>query len=379
VARCGVNSEQMEWLLDLQNNGALDIWSITADYVEVHLVPNDANSKRIQSSLNCAIVIEDLETHFQQSLLPAPNLLDDFYDQYPTYEQIVQQLSNLAKQYPTLAKYEPSMGKSIENRDLPYIIITGNKSATKWNVYIEGGLHAREWIAPVTTVYLAEALLANYTTNSAVAYLMDRIIFHIAPECNPDGYIYSWSTDRNWRKNRRNNGNSYGVDLNRNFDDHWGGQGSSGVPTSDTYRGTAPTSEPETKAINAYVLSLPKRLGGIDYHSYGPDVLRNWGWTATASADESWLKPLGDGWRDTIRAVYNVSYTSQRAGEMYVACGGCDDWMTSGGGMLGKGWTIELRGNSFVLPAAQIRPTGVENFAGLLYWARQLTDRFGNA
>jgi hypothetical protein len=35
-------------------------------------------------------------------------------------------------------------------------------------------------------------------------------------------------------------------------DDHWGGEGSSGTPTSDTYRGTAPFSEPESKAVSDY-------------------------------------------------------------------------------------------------------------------------------
>ena len=34
---------------------------------------------------------------------------------------------------------------------------------------------------------------------------------------------YTWSVDRLWRKNRsKNQGSSCrGVDLNRNYDDHW--------------------------------------------------------------------------------------------------------------------------------------------------------------
>lgn len=34
---------------------------------------------------------------------------------------------------------------------------------------------------------------------------------------------YTWSNDRLWRKNRRKGAICNGVDLNRNYPDHWGG------------------------------------------------------------------------------------------------------------------------------------------------------------
>jgi len=384
VVRCSYETQsQVDWLISLQNNASLDIWSIQSNFVDVHVAPKDPISELVLSTFSCQDLITDLEKHLQESLAPASGS-GGFYDQYPTYDQIVQQCSDLSKQYPQLAKYELSVnqGKSIEGRNMPLLIVTGNTNATnKWTVYLQGGLHAREWIGPVTVLYLAEALLANYSTNADVKYLMDRIVFHIAPEVNPDGYVYSWTTDRNWRKNRRNNGNSYGVDLNRNFNNHWGGTGSSGVPTSDTYRGPTAASEPETQAVQGYITKLTRRLGGIDYHSYGPLVLRSWGWTTNVSSDESWLKPIGDGWSNAMK-INGVTYVSQRAAELYPASGCDDDWMSDvapqGVAMPGHGWTIELRGNSFVLPAAQILPCGQENFAGLLYWGRQLLNRFGS-
>ena len=76
---------------------------------------------------------------------------------------------------------------------------------------------------------------------------------------NPDGYEYTFTPgNRLWRKNMAdNNGNGVrgepvdGVDPNRNHATHWGldNEGSSDDPLSETYRGTAPDSEPETKAI----------------------------------------------------------------------------------------------------------------------------------
>jgi hypothetical protein len=366
--------------LDLQASADLDIWSIGKDYADVHLVPNTNVSKAIRETLNCEIFVEDLEQHFQT--VPAtgvPAAPEGFYDQYPTYQQIVDKCQELANTYPTLAKYYPSLsgGKSVQGNNMPYLVITGTGTGSKWNFHIEGGLHAREWIGPITTLYLAENLLSQYTTNAVVKSQMDSIVFHIAPMMNPDGYLYTWCCDRNWRKNRQTNtGGSMGVDLNRNFDDHWGGPGSSGVPTSDTYRGPSAASEPETKAVQAYVRGLTNKLAGIDYHSYGPLVLRSWGWTSTPSSDESWLKPIGDKWALTINSVNGQNYVSEKAAELYVASGCEDDWV-SVQSTRGHGWTIELRGRSFVLPPAEITPTGRENFAGLLNMTGELLNRFG--
>jgi len=186
--------------------------------------------------------------------------------------------------------------------------------------------------------------------------------------------------------NRRANGGTpatFGVDLNRNWNCHWGGPGSSGTPSSDTYRGTAIASEPEVQAVQSYVRGLPRKLGGVDYHAYGPLVLRSWGYTTSPSDEESWLKPMGDNWAAAIRAVNNVNYVSEKAAELYVASGCFDDWMSNkttgiGAQFPGHGWTIEVRGNSFVMPPSNIRPCGTENFAGFINWTLAMLARFGN-
>ena len=68
---------------------------------------------------------------------------------------------------------------------------------------------------------------------------------HILPVANPDGYAYSRSTDRLWRKTRSNNscGAGEGADPNRNWDFHWSETGASGDSCSQTYYGPEPFSE----------------------------------------------------------------------------------------------------------------------------------------
>lgn len=188
--------------------------------------------------------------------------------------------------------------------------------------------------------------------------------------------MYTWgnANQRLWRKNRRlNAGGSYGVDLNRNWDEHWGGEGSSGTPTSDTYRGTAPFSEPESKAVSSYCLANGPFAGAIDYHSYSQLVIRPWGWTTTPIPNDAEVKAVGDTMSARILSVNNVAYTSEAGWELYKTSGGANDWYYGDQAKIPYSFTIELRDTGtygFQLPANQIKPTGAENWAAFLYFAQ---------
>ena len=114
------------------------------------------------------------------------------------------------------------------------------------------------------------------------------------PVANPDGYDYTFSTERFWRKNLRdNNGDGQitvgdGVDPNRNYPTKWGSddEGSSPDPADETYRGPSPASEPETQAV----AGLLDRVGFeylINYHSAAELLLYGVGWqVSTPSPDD---------------------------------------------------------------------------------------------
>nr|CAG4649078.1 EOG090X00QE [Scapholeberis mucronata]SVE93443.1 EOG090X00QE [Scapholeberis mucronata] len=105
-------------------------------------------------------------------------------------------------------------------------------------IFIDGGIHAREWISPAFTTWLIHELVENY---AAHPQYVDNIDWYIMPVINPDGYRYTFALngDRLWRKNRAPNpgGLCIGTDLNRNFGFHWNEGGSSVVPCIDTYHG----------------------------------------------------------------------------------------------------------------------------------------------
>ncbi|KAL3899521.1 MAG: hypothetical protein SGCHY_001998 [Lobulomycetales sp.] len=271
-------------------------------------------------------------------------------------------------------------GESVEGRAIPAIKITsasGGPAADKKSIFWLGGLHAREWASPATVMYITSKLLAAAATDATIQSWLARAVIHVAPVQNPDGYIYT-RTNRLWRKNRAiNRGGSHGVDLNRNWDDgKWGVYGASASPRSDAYRGPHAFSEPETRAVSAYILAHANRAAGIDFHAYSQLVLRNWGWTRTPSANEAVLKELGDGMAQAIYKTTRKSYDSIRGAELYPASGCSDDWMSAVAGI--AGFTIELRDTGrygFVLPREDIVPMGKEIWSAMQVFVPFVLDR----
>jgi murein tripeptide amidase MpaA len=237
---------------------------------------------------------------------------------------------------------------------------TGSRTPPN-NFIFATGTHAREWIAPSVGMHIGVKMIETFTQGGALNnHLLGRVGVWVIPSLNPDGYRHSWNVYRYWRKNRRNNGGGvYGVDLNRNYSVGWGGTGSSGNPSSDTYRGPSAFSEPEMQGLKAFSESLPGVRGFIDFHSYGQDILWSWSYTTALAPGEPWLRQAGTAMRDAMVANGGLSYTIGPGGAtLYVAGGTSKDWYYSVFNV--PAFTIELRDTGqfgFVLPEAQIAPT----------------------
>lgn len=125
-------------------------------------------------------------------------------------------------------------------------------------IFIEGNIHAREWISGATTTYILNELL--FSSDPVIQELAQNIDWHIIPISNPDGYEHSRNSNRNWRKTRSEPSIlCRGVDPNRNFEFNWmtpdegGNLGASTNPCSETFAGDRPFSESETAAIDDYL------------------------------------------------------------------------------------------------------------------------------
>jgi murein tripeptide amidase MpaA len=318
-----------------------------------------------------SVMIDNVERCIEENGRPSKNQAASWFDNYHPFSEIVAFYQNLTKENPLTATYIASIGSTVEGRDIPAVML-GSLTASK-KIFIQGGQHAREWISHTTVAYIAQQLVDQYNEeNRLVRDLMDNMLFIIVPVVNVDGYVYTWETDRLWRKNRRKNADgSYGVDLNRNWDVDWGGEGSSRVPSSNTYIGESPFSEPETRAVADLFFEYSPIDGAIDYHSYSQYVLRPYGYTSQPPPNHQILKLVGEGIRDNIRVATGVQYTSMASWEFRKATGSAEDWFFSQGDDI-LSYSIELRDtgtHGYLLPPDQILATGKENFEAFKFYA----------
>ncbi|CAJ1415126.1 unnamed protein product, partial [Effrenium voratum] len=332
----------------------------------------------------------------------------DFFQDYRPLADILVFLRHLAAAHPRFARLT-EIGRSWQGRPLHALEITdysdGTDPADKPCIFLEGGIHAREWIATSSVLYIGNSLLQDAADSaSEVQRLLRHFLFTLVVPVNPDGYVYTWEVNRMWRKSRSNrtdhlcNGKVAGVDLNRN----WGvtfGQSADYYykrqlqdPCSEVYIGPGPFSEPETEAVSSYMERRQQRsvrlktaagpgpgyvAAFIDYHSYAEAMLPPWAYTAET--------PVGpDGVYQTQmtsflnEAFFNVSGRRFRAGaDVFPPDPGTGpDWAY---GRLGTRatMTIELEGHSFCLPRTQIEGVGREQYAGAKALARFILQHGG--
>ncbi len=257
---------------------------------------------------------------------------------YHNFAEMVTEINNVAAAYPNLVRVS-TIGQSYQGRAI-YAIKISDNVATDENepeLLLNAHIHAREHLTVEMALYLLNTFTGQYATDTRVRNAVDSREIWILPDLNPDGGEYDIATGayRSWRKNRQPNSGStaVGTDLNRNFGYMWGCcGGSSGTPSSDTYRGASAFSAPETAVVRDFVLS--RRVGGvqqikanIDFHTYSELVLWPYGYTTANTApgltvdQEATFRTIG-----TQMANTN-NYTPMQGSDLYITDGDITDWL----------------------------------------------------
>lgn len=362
----------------------LDMWGVHPEWVDVRL--DKAFQARVSAlDLPFHVMVEDLNADLlaeRASIAAAreQGSASAFFDTFRTYDEFNTYLDSLASTYPHLVT-KKTIGKTIEGRAINGIVITAPSNKTdKVGIVFNGGQHAREWIGPMTNAYIANQLLSLYDQDALITLFLDEIEWSIFPIINADGYVYSWTNERLWRKNRRENKNSwfgcYGVDINRNWGFHWGEGGASTDTCSETYRGANAFSEPEQSALAEYIKSQANVRGYIDWHSYSQLILGPWGWSTTVlPKDITKQNELAKLAVEAIKSVHGKAYQYGPSGPtLYVSSGGSNDY-TYGALNVTYSYVVELRDTGrygFVLPPSEIVPTGEESFAAVRVFANYI-------
>lgn len=377
---------QIDSLRDLRTMDALDadLWShhITPGSGADFMIAPDKIDDLDATGLAYEVIVENVQeaVDAENARLRNGGGARGWFDDFKTLDQVNSYMDTLAANHPGIAEVI-DLGPSLQGRSIRGLRIANDAVGStdcEPSVLYNACQHAREWISPMVAMYAADRLLNEYGSDADIQALVDGVEILIVPVTNPDGYVYSWTNNRYWRKNRRSNGDgSYGVDLNRNWGYQWGlNNGSDPWGWSETYRGTAPFSEPETQRLRDWSLSRPNLAAQVDLHSFGQYILWPWGYTSAPTDDAATFNFLGNELKQIIKSVHNRTYTAgQSYNVLYPVSGGALDWFW--GDRETHNFTFELRGNDFVIPPSEIIPNCEEIYPALVAFAQWALDTRG--
>jgi murein tripeptide amidase MpaA len=228
----------------------------------------------------------------------ATSLLD--LDRYLNVEEVEAAVVALAAAHPNLAEAFLLPETTHQGRTSHALRVGLHRDGSRPGLLVLGGLHAREWGSCEIALHFAASLLRAFASGTGLAWggfgasaarvreILEGLDLFLFPLANPDGRHHSQTRNAMWRKNRRPVGSRVGVDLNRNFNFLWNHKklfapecvdlvATSARPRDETYRGTAPFSEAETRNVRWLLDQHPHIRCFVDLHAYGELVMHSWG------------------------------------------------------------------------------------------------------
>lgn len=365
---------------------SLEPWNIdTSKHMDVAISPSQLESFETLA-LNVTVMHEDLgadiaaesDTAVASGLRKRALPDASWFNAYHPYTDHIQFLRDLQSALPSNSEVITS-GTSVQGRAITGIHLWGQSGkSSKPAIVFHGNVHAREWITSMTVEYLAYQLVSGHGQDESATSFLDAYDWYILPIVNPDGFVYSQTTDRLWRKNRSaapSGSRCLGTDINRNWPYQWDVPGGSSTdPCDQTYRGRSAGDSPEIEGLTSLLTGLRETTGiklFVDWHSYGQYILTPYGYSCDVEAtNQAKHDSLAAGTANAIRATGGTRWTTgPSCSTLYATSGSSTDWV----GDVAKAEfsiTFELRdtgANGFVLPANQILPSGQEQWAGMKY------------
>nr|ABU98625.1 carboxypeptidase [Helicoverpa armigera] len=309
------------------------------------------------------------------------------YNNYQRLDVIYAYMQDIANRFPNTVRLVTA-ANSFQGRPIRYLRIstTNFEDHSKPVIFIDGGIHSREWISPPTVTWAIRKLTEDVTEPD----LLNNYDWILLPVVNPDGYEFTFTNTRFWRKTRSTNTHSSssicpGVDGNRNYDFAWNTVGTSNSPCSDIYAGDRPFSEVETQVVRDILQEHLARIAlYITVHSYGSMILYPWGHDGSLSHNGLGLHTVGVAMANAIDALSLPNFPRYVVGNSalvlnYRAAGAAEDYAHSIGVPLA--YTYELPGLSwgnqgFHLDPRYIEQVCRETWAGFVVGARRAAELF---
>ncbi|XP_033883101.3 carboxypeptidase A1-like [Acipenser ruthenus] len=377
------NAEQISILqsLETQEHLQLDFWLHPANPelpVDIRVPFSNVQAVKVlleSSNIQYSVLIDDVQAVLdeeQQELevnQGRERLTKSFnFAAYHKLETIYEWMDTLVAQYPNLVS-KVNIGSTYEGRPM-YVLKFSTGGNNRPAIWIDTGIHSREWVTQATGVWTANKIATEYGSDSSITTLLNSMDVFLLILANPDGYAFTHSNNRMWRKTRsKTSGSCIGVDPNRNWDAGFSGPGASNYPCSDSYHGPFAESEVEVKNIVNFIKQHGQIKSFISVHSYSQLLMVPYGYTCNKPADYQELENVGKSAASALKSLYGTSYQVGNICDIiYPASGGSIDWSYNYG--IKYSFAFELRDTGrygFILPANQIIPTAQETWLALMH------------
>ncbi|KAL5599020.1 hypothetical protein BROUX41_003662 [Berkeleyomyces rouxiae] len=404
---------------------ALDVWSVARGHADVRVPADDVKSLMAllpETMQNCATTLStDLAAQiahtYPQALREEPSasepldtasyaetignsltVSDDMF--FQDYQPLSRWIDLLQAMFPTHV-HLVNIGTSFEGREITGIRIGINTDPSdespRKTVLVTGGLHAREWVSISSVNYLAWSFATRYGRDHVVTKIIESFDIVFIPVTNPDGFEYTWTTDRLWRKSRQPTAAPYchGLDLDHTFSFGWDGTSELHKnPCSEAFAGSEPFQATETAQLASWARNVTesgstKFISLIDLHSYSQQVLFPYSHSCHIEPPNlENLEELAAGLAKAIRLSDGGIYTFASACEGSVATSG--PHLETGGGSAIDWFYHEMQAHysyqiklqdtgvyGFLLPREYIIPSGEEMFSALKYFGDFLLGNNG--
>ncbi|XP_049878173.1 zinc carboxypeptidase-like [Pectinophora gossypiella] len=378
------DAHHIKLLQDLQNSDInYDFWTDPVPSAEfVSIMTSPMNKVALEHFLSLhGIKYEITMPNIQEAIdketiktYTRNNLRSMSWDAYYNLSDINIWMADMARTYPDVVT-EFVAGVSYEHRQIKGLKISHGPG--RKIIFVEAGMHSREWITMSTACYIINELLTS-TDNDTMAAARD-FDWYIIPVANPDGYVWTHTDFRMWRKNRRPFGTNFGVDLNRNWNNNWLVSGASTNPASDIYAGPGPFSEPETRSLSSFIRSVGDIDMYLSFHSFSQLLLIPFGNTTEPVGNYHDTLNIGRRAMGALSVRYGTQYVTGNIAEaIYQATGGSVDWVKEHL-QVPIVYCYELRDRGqfgFLLPTDQILPNNEEAMDSVIDLIHQ-ARRFG--
>jgi len=272
-----------------------DMESAPSDTVCVHLdaapaavTPEEGNTMPYELASDCKDISDSHMAETIEEMLR--------WNQYPTYGVYTQLLQHFQDSFPNLCKIDTIL-EDTPHPDLHHSLFaihisnTLGQATTKPAFLYSSTMHGREVVCYYMMLRLADYILNNATTDTAVQTLLDNVDLYICPLENPDG-TYHQSNDLIWDDGIHSIYHNYNdVQLNLNYPYLPGLQGAANI-------------QPETQAIIDWVTPIHFVMS-VNFHCGAEIVNYPWdAWTTQqrAHADADWFRYTGQNYASLCQA-----------------------------------------------------------------------------